>query len=470
MRIVPILALALLTTGTAGAQTLATAAFGNQIAAQISALAAVWHSPQQGMIIDLRGRTPQLFHSTSDACWPDEQAAQAVSEQLKFVRSSADKTHIKVAAAAGASETLLMRLDTLPARCNEKPARSPRAVLQALDQTMAEHFAFFDIRGVNWAESVARAKARVTDATTEAALYEELASLLGSMNDPHTTLQATIDGKERRLVTGRGVSLTALREAFEAQSAIKSSTAFFKEWLTASRSAVEARALKAKGVLALGGTAYWSVSNDPRGNVGYLSLTKLKDLTPNESVDDDLLAVDKLLDAFIAACANCKAVIIDLSQNRGGEDRVALAVAARFADQVRTAYTKQAVSRSASADVQTMQLIPSTKPRWLGEVVLLTDSVTVSAAEVLTLALRALPQVKHVGQTTRGALSDALEKSLPNGWRWSLSNEIYKDAAGQMFEGRGIAPSETFTVFDTSEPFAGPSKVVSQLLENIRAR
>jgi C-terminal processing protease CtpA/Prc len=39
---------------------------------------------------------------------------------------------------------------------------------------------------------------------------------------------------------------------------------------------------------------------------------------------------------------------------------------------------------------------------------------------------------------TMGALSTALEKELPNGWKFALSNEYYRNLEGEYFENRGI--------------------------------
>jgi carboxyl-terminal processing protease len=461
----------------AHAQTAPTqSAFGAQQSLQSPAmktdLTAIWQSPQQGYVVDLRTRNPRVFHITADACWPDPQLAESVPELIVVGRSSADKTQLKIAAAMGASETHLVRLDALPARCNDAVNKSPKAIMRALTQTMDEHFAFFKERGVDWSASVEQANKRIADASSEVELYEEIAKLLSALNDPHVTLQAKIDSNDRRLINGRGATLTALRKAFEAQSKTKNSNAFFREWLTASQSAVNKQLLGGKGTSALNDTALWGVSADPNsntGNIGYLSLTRLKDFTRKETITEDIEAVDAVLDSLIAACAGCKAIILDLSQNRGGDDRVALAVAARFTDVSRVAYTKQAVSKSSAADVQTIRLTPSAKPRWLGDVILVTDSVTVSAGEILTLAMRTLPKVKHVGQTTRGALSDALEKSLPNGWRLTLSNEIYKSASGEIFEVTGIAPTDASAVFDPNDFFSGQAKFLSTVIAKVRA-
>jgi carboxyl-terminal processing protease len=440
-----------------------------QSAAAKTDLAAVWQSPQQGYVIDLQARNQRAFHLTTDACWLDAQLTESIAEHIAVGRFNADKTQLKVAAAPGASETLLLRLDALPARCGDKPAASPKAVMRALTQTMTEHFAFFKERNVDWATLVEQAQARITDSTGDAQLYEEIAKLLSTLNDPHVTLQAKIDSNDRRLVNGRGATLTALRKAFEAQTKTKNGNAFYRDWVSASQTAVNKQLLSGTGKYALNDTAFWGINTDPSGNVGYLALTAMKDFTRKEKIDDDIEAVDTLLDTVFSACTGCKAIIVDLSQNRGGDDRVALAIAARFTDEARTAYTKQAWSKSAAADVQTLRLTQSAKPRWLGNVRLVTDSVTVSAAEVLTLAMRTLPKVKHVGQTTRGALSDALEKSLPNGWRFTLSNEIYKSANGEVFEARGIAPSEPAPVFDADDFFAGQVKFLAAVVAKMRA-
>jgi carboxyl-terminal processing protease len=442
-------------------------------------LSAVWQSPQQGYVIDLRARSPRIFHITPDACWPDSELAENYVDHVAVGRFNKDKSQLKIAPAVGASETLWVRLDALPVRCNEKPKITPTAVLRAWVQTMSEHYAFFKERNVDWPTLSAAASQRITDASSETELFEEIAKLLSSLNDPHTTLQAKIDGHERRSNSGRGATLTALRKAYDAQNKAKNPAAFLRDWFAASQAAVNKQLLGGGGKAALKGTAFWGLSTDRVGSVGYLSLTLLKDLTRSETIADDIEAVDALLDEVIAACSagaaglagkDCNAIILDLSQNRGGDDRVALAVAARFAQAGGVAYTKQAWSKSASADVQAIALTPSTKPRWLGEVILVTDSVTVSAAEVLTLAMRTLPKVVHVGQTTRGAFSDALEKSLPNGWRFSLSNEVYNSAGGEVLEARGIAPIEAAAVFDTNDFFSAQAKFLTALAARARVK
>ena len=85
------------------------------------------------------------------------------------------------------------------------------------------------------------------------------------------------------------------------------------------------------------------------------------------------------------------------------------------------------------------------------------------------MAMRALPNVTHVGQKTRGALSDELSKSLPNGWSLNLSNEIYLDSKGRRWEGKGIPPQIALEVFSPKDLTLGHVEAVRRIVASIRS-
>jgi carboxyl-terminal processing protease len=91
-----------------------------------------------------------------------------------------------------------------------------------------------------------------------------------------------------------------------------------------------------------------------------------------------------------------------------------------------------------------------------------------SAGEVFTIAMRALPNVVHHGAPTRGAFSDVLVKPLPNGWTVELSNEIYRDAKGQAFEARGVPPAEGVDFFPAQDMSRGHARAVRLLADRQR--
>jgi C-terminal processing protease CtpA/Prc len=85
-------------------------------------------------------------------------------------------------------------------------------------------------------------------------------------------------------------------------------------------------------------------------------------------------------------------------------------------------------------------------------VVELTSRYSVSAAETFTQALMGRrPAIARVGESTQGVFSDVLGRSLPNGWRMGLPNELFLTEQGTSFDGLGIPPTvpvPTFTKVD----------------------
>jgi C-terminal processing protease CtpA/Prc len=83
--------------------------------------------------------------------------------------------------------------------------------------------------------------------------------------------------------------------------------------------------------------------------------------------------------------------------------------------------------------------------------------------------MRALPNVVHLGEATDGSLSDELWKTLPNGWTLSLSNEIYLDSDGVLWEGRGIQPEILLPVANDRRVSREDRRSVRTVLEFIEA-
>ena len=160
-------------------------------------------------------------------------------------------------------------------------------------------------------------------------------------------------------------------------------------------------------------------------------------------------------------------MILDLRFNEGGWDGVSLALASRFADQKRLAYTKRARKGNDFTAPRSFHVEPAGAQHFSGKVILLTSRFTVSAAEVFVLAMRTLPNVTLAGETTAGALSDMLERHLPNGWTVSLSNEVYTAADGKVYEHLGLSP-EIKVPLDPQALAKGQDKEMETLLLMIR--
>ena len=95
--------------------------------------------------------------------------------------------------------------------------------------------------------------------------------------------------------------------------------------------------------------------------------------------------------------AGAEAVIIDNSINHGGFDIVAQAIASHFTQSPTVAYSKGPLDapKPYRSDIR---ISPAKGKVFNGPVYVLTSDVTVSAGEVLTLALRSQPNVFHAGE------------------------------------------------------------------------
>jgi carboxyl-terminal processing protease len=432
--------------------------------ASLAQLNGVWRSRGYGWLWEIDGRRVRAFDESGLYCVarPDLRR-QLLDEEVAL---SADKRSLKVSLFDPAYRFTFDRIETLPAACTRTPDASPLAVVDALGQIFSAHYAFFKTRSVDWPGLLAAARRNIRPGISEADLLAELGALLAHIDDDHVTLSARIAGEGYECNPGEA---RLLRPADAAA------------WEKEGRSEHRVGDLQA-GVWArqdtdrlLGDTGHTTANGNIKygligGDVGYLSLLSMEDFDASD--DDDEPALQEALDDALTLFQGARAVIVDVSLNDGGEDRLARVAAARFAAKPTRIYSKYA-GDVPPADVrggapQAIDLEPSKRPRFTGPVYLMTSNITVSAAEIFTMAMRALPNVTHVGQTTRGALSDVLTMQLPNGWLVTLSNEVYLDAAGKAWEGRGIPPALAIPVFENgSDPAVSHALALRAVLARI---
>jgi len=185
---------------------------------------------------------------------------------------------------------------------------------------------------------------------------------------------------------------------------------------------------------------------DLGGGVGYLNVLQMTEYTgPDATPAEDLKSLGPVMDSVMESLADKQALVIDIRLNTGGYDHVALDIADRFVHQPRVAFTKKARWNDGFTPGQAYVSSPANDVPFTRPIVILTSSLTASAAENFLLAMHGLPHVTVVGETTVGVHSDILLRRLPNGWKFTLSNEVYEAADGTLFEGRGFVPDVEIT-------------------------
>ena len=166
--------------------------------------------------------------------------------------------------------------------------------------------------------------------------------------------------------------------------------------------------------------------------------------------DAQVAALHQGLDEVLTSLAETDAIILDVSMNPGGSDLFSLEIASHFADKKRIGFSKWPASFEEYR--QDRMVTPSVNGViYLKPIYLMTSDVTGSAAEIFTMSMRAFPQVTTVGTATSGALSDVLDKTLPNGWSFHTSNEVYVDHEGVCYEGIGIPPKVEIELFEADD-------------------
>ena len=192
---------------------------------------------------------------------------------------------------------------------------------------------------------------------------------------------------------------------------------------------------------------------------GYLRITEFDGYNEDDdSYQASSVELTRALDTVFTAprVAALRSLIIDVRLNSGGDDPLALQIAARLTDRPYVAYTKQPRNDprdpSRFGRLQPVTVIPADTPRYTGPVNVLISDLTISAGETFVQALMGrTPAATRIGTTTQGVFADVMSRRLPNGWSFHLGNERYIGPDQQDYEVIGIPPTMETPVFTADE-------------------
>lgn len=279
-------------------------------------------------------------------------------------------------------------------RAKNDPVRN----FDSLWTQVRDNYAFFATRGVDWDALYDTYRAQVSSRSTPAQLEVVARRMLRELADDHVTLRgrSTSGSPEADL---EGIALDVARRYVPRLSSSSD------------------------------GNVRWGAIDE---DIGYIQLN---------SMEDD---VEKRLPAAVRAMQGKRAVIFDLRFNEGGYDETARLIMSHFTAREHLVYTRQTKSAPTRANPTGLSrpasaTITPAADRFLGKVFMLTSPSTASAAEIAAIAT--IPQGHtRIGARTNGILSDMNEFKLPNGWSFTLSNEIYRAADGVIYEHVGVPP------------------------------
>lgn len=420
----------------------------------------LWRSEGYGWIFDITPDGMTQYQVTQSFCFETPEAARGLTDTLaldyRYYRTAPGGDALILQLLPDDTEIFNTRIDALPGACTDvSPERAtPSAVFDYFAELVAENYAFFEVRDIDWQARVAAARGEVSDDMTDAALFDVIAGMIDGFSDSHTKLIAPMGEGLRRQQDGLGETLSFIRgEGRET------------EWLIGIFTALQEEILDAGSQHVANDRILWGTIGD--GRVGYIQILQMGGFSGVDIGDPtfreaEFAVFDEVMDAALTAIADSEFVILDLSNNRGGYDAISRRLASRFTGQAFEAYATEVPGTGVPARERV--IAPADHIRYTGPVKLLTSDVTVSGGEIATVALRQLPNVTHYGATTRGSFSTVLSKPLPNGWVAELSNERFLSPDGVLYEETGITPDVALEVFPLDDPIGGHRRAVEALL------
>lgn len=278
--------------------------------------------------------------------------------------------------------SLLLLLACLTACVDEEEfSDTPAGNFEALWTIIDEHYCFLDYKrqeyGLDWQQVHDKYRQRINNSMTDEQLFEVLAGLLSELRDGH-------------------VNLTAAHDMARYWQWYQNYPANYSDSLERIYLGTDYR-------IAAG--MKYKIFDD---NIGYIRYESF-----NNGVGSGNLT--EVLNYLML----CRGLIIDIRNNGGGDLTNVEKIASRFTNErVLVGYIqhKTGPGHSDFSELEPRYLDPTASLRWQKRVIVLTNHRVFSAANEFTMYMKALPNVRVIGDVTGGGAGLPFSSSLPNGW------------------------------------------------------
>ena len=405
----------------------------------------VWQSDGFGYVMQIDNGTARFFHATPDVCIEPDNDDLKLEDVFEVYRFS-DRDTMFTSSLTEPFEFKFSRIADVPTLCSDASDERIKGTAKALMSFLDTHYVFFDERSVDRDQIFADITRASLEESDEASFFAAITNILSRTEDAHVELSGTIDGDALRFDADPGMirRLITLRAAKNGTTENEERTAFLQKFWA---EGIGEEILKGRSATAANDRIRYGIID---GNIGYIAVRSMGGFVAADSSDGETEAevLSNIMDRAIAEFdrVRARAVILDISINSGGYGYLSRQLAGRFFDKRRQVYQVYA-GDAQDQTPQSMFVEPEGRSQFIGPVYVLTSSETVSAAESLTMSMRARPGVTHAGGTTRGALSTKLAKLLPNGWELMLSNQVVLDHEGSIWEANAAPPHLPIFVF-----------------------
>lgn len=407
----------------------------NFVDANEQQLIGLWESEGFGYAARIEADGFLLFQYTGSSCLLTAQGPVGLLlEVADSLQVNQDLDRIRLDGLDAVSPIDFASVSQLPTLCDGTGSSftsDPNHNFSVFSDTLAERYAAFEVRGVDWSAQVSANRDRINSTSTPEELFTVFSDMLAPLMDSHVTL-------------------TADNSVYQPPLDEEISTLFNRS----QRPEID----KIISEAYLGGTERFAAANALRyGTVnpstGYLEVSRMQDFVPDGSEDENLAFLQQELDQVFGYFAeqNIAGLIIDVRRNEGGNLTFGLEIAGRMSRGIaRLAFSE----RRRTADDLTAAIASMVRPTggvtFDGNLALLTSRLTASAAESFVFAVKAFPHATVIGERTRGALSRT-ERILPNGWVVSITAGQVEAPNGDRYEAIGIPFDIETAIFTDSD-------------------
>ncbi len=293
---------------------------------------------------------------------------------------------------------------------NPEFSDNPEDNFEAIWGEFDAKYGLFEIKRIDWDSVYQAYRPTITNRSSDLALYTTITEMMALLNDCHVALLPTSSSSLPMYQSGILGRIDTIND-FDLEIVKRhylSNAQFEDPFFT------------------------YGVLSD---NIGYIHI---------EGFSDSPKFLEKPFDKVLSALQNTDAIIIDVRGGYGGEDIAGQYLAGRFTT---TAIPYMQTRVKAGPDendftaFQQWLVRPEGDFQYNKPIVVLTHRFTISARETFCLAMKVIPNVTFVGDTTAGAFSNQINREMPNGWGYSLSIGQWVDANGISYEGIGLAPN-----------------------------
>lgn len=311
---------------------------------------------------------------------------------------------------------------------NSKKLSPPEKDFETFWTTFKDHYAFFELKKVNWDDSYSKFRPLVSKETSEKQLLQILEEMATPLKDGHITI---LKGEE--IIYKYKKQSPFLEEFKGVQKQL---------WETSILTLENNGFSKMKGSGPLFKEVY--LYNSCRSaDLGFIRISRcfgnIESLLDDKKEQKDIDLMLTLFDSILKSFADTKGIIIDLRANGGGHAGELLAK--RFALEKRITHYKSIKEKGGYENFSPLKPItiePNNGVLYLKPIVILTNDKTASSAEDFTISLYQQPNVTTIGTNTSGMLSDMFDAKLSKNITFTLSNQRYYSTDKKLLEEIGV--------------------------------